>query len=146
MALFHQQLRVLLIQGPALGLHIGAHRAAHVRAFVMLQMALGHGLVDHIYRAFHQAALVRVLNAQDEFAVMVSCNQIGVEGGPQIAHMHIAGGRGGEAGTHLVFGDARLHFLKPFHVFHDTDLQKVMDISICSILFYIFPVVKTNLI
>ena len=117
-ALFHQQLRVLLVQGAALGLHIGAHRAAHVRAFVMLQVALSHGLVDHIHSAFHQTALIRVLNTEDELAVVVSCNKIGIESGPQIAHMHIAGGRGRKTGAHLVFGDACLHIRKPFHVFH----------------------------
>ena len=118
MAPLHQQLGILLIKRPPLRLHIGGHRAAHIRAFVMLQMALGHGLIDHVHGALHQTALIRILNAEDELSAGVPGDEIGVEGGTQVANVHIAGGGRGEAGAYLAGGDLLLHGFKPAHIFH----------------------------
>ena len=111
-ALFHQQVGVGLIQVPALRLDIGAHGAAYVGALVMGQAALRHGAVNYVRGALHQAALVGVLDPQDERAAGVPGDEPGVQGRPQIAHVHIAGGRGGEPGADLPLGDAGLHLLE----------------------------------
>ncbi len=111
-----QQFRVLLIGVPPLGLDIGGHRAAYVGTLVMCETTFGHGLVDHIGGALHQTALVGVLNAQDKGAPGVSGDQIGVQRGAQVAHVHIAGGGGGKAGTDTLSGDLRLHLLKVSHI------------------------------
>ena len=111
-ALFHQQLGVGQIQVPALGLDIGAGGAAHVRAFIVVQTALLHGAVDDVRRALHQTALVRVLDPEDEGAAGVAGDEPGVKRGAQVAHVHIAGGGGGEPGADLPLGDAGFHTLK----------------------------------
>ena len=91
----HQQLGVFAIGVPALGLNIGSHGAANIRALVPGQAALPEGLVDDLGGALHQALLVGVLNAQDKGAVLVPGDEPGVEGGAQVSNVHIAGwGRG----------------------------------------------------
>ena len=49
-------------------------------------------------------------------AAAVAGDEPGVQGGAQIAHVHIAGGRGGEPGADLSLGDLGLHLLKILHV------------------------------
>ncbi|KAF5069328.1 hypothetical protein DSECCO2_234200 [anaerobic digester metagenome] len=80
-ALFYQQLGVLSVQIPALRLDIGAYGAAHVGAFVVIQSALRHGLVDHVGGVLYQTALIGVLNAQDERTSRVAGNEPGVQRG-----------------------------------------------------------------
>jgi len=111
-ALFHQELGVGQIQVPALGLDIGAGGAAHVRAFIVIQMALLHGAVDHVRSTLHQTALIRILDPENEGAVGVAGDEPGVQRGAQVAHVHIAGGGGGEPGTDLPLGDAGFQIFK----------------------------------
>ena len=118
MAPLHQQLGIFLVKRPPLRLHIGGHRAAHIRAFIVLQVALGHSLIDHIHGALHQAALVRILNAEDELAAGVPGDEIGIERGAQVANVHISSGGRREAGAHFAGGNLLLHGFKPAHVFH----------------------------
>ena len=101
-----------LIQVPALRLNIGAHGAAHVRALIVGEAALRHGAVDHVRGALHQTALVRVLDPQDERSACVAGDEPGIQRRAQIAHVHIACGRGGEPGADLALGDAGLHLLE----------------------------------
>ena len=112
MALLHQQLSVLTIGVPALGLDIGSHRAAHIRTLVVVQVALGQSLVDKLSSAFYLPGLVGVLNAQDKGASGIAGDEPGVQGGTQITDVHIARGRGGKTGTDLPLGDFGLHLLK----------------------------------
>ena len=49
-------------------------------------------------------------------AAGVPGDQPGVQRRAQIAHMHIAGGRGCEAGAHSSFGNAALHIFKKCHI------------------------------
>ena len=111
-ALFHQELGVGQIQVPALGLDIGAGGAAHVRAFIVIQMALLHGAIDHVRSTLHKTPLIRILNAEDKRAASVAGNEPGVQRGAQVAHVHIAGGGGGEPGTDLPLGDAGFQIFK----------------------------------
>ena len=92
MALLHQQLGVLAVQRPALGLDVGSHRAADVGALIPGQAALAQGGVDDLGGALHQAALVGILNAEDELAAAVAGDEPGVEGGAEVAHVHVARG------------------------------------------------------
>ena len=116
MALLHQQLGVLAVQRPALGLDVGSHRAADVGALIPGQAALAQGGVDDLGGALHQAALVGILNAEDELAAAVAGDEPGVEGGAEVAHVHVARGGGGEAGADAVPGDAGFHLLKPVQI------------------------------
>ena len=115
-ALLHQKLGIAAVGVPALGLDIGGHGAPHVGALVVGEAALRHGAVDHVGSSLHQAALVGVLDAQDEGAPGVAGDEPGVEGGAEIAHVHVAGGGGGEAGADLAVGDLRLHFREICHI------------------------------
>ena len=111
-ALLHQQLGILSISVPALGLDIGSHRAAHIGTLVVVQVALGQSLVDKLSSALYLPGLVGVLNAQDKGAAGIAGDEPGVQGGTQIADVHIARGRGGKTGTDLPLGDFGLHLLK----------------------------------
>ena len=112
-ALLNEQLSVFFIVSHPLGLDIGAGRAAHVGAFVIVQAAGVHGALDDLHRVLHFPFLIGVLDAQDKFPSRMAGDQIGVQGGAQIAHVHIAGGGWGEPGAHLSLGDARFHLFKP---------------------------------
>ena len=111
-AFFHQQTGILSVGIPPLGLDIRGHRAAHIGALVMGQAALGHGAVDHVHRAVHIAALVRVLNAQDEIPAMRPGDQPGIQRRPQVTHVHIARGGRGKPGPDPPVGDFGLHLLE----------------------------------
>ena len=116
LSLFHQQTGIPAIGVPPLRLNIGGHRTAHVGALVVVQAAFCQGLVNHIGSALHQAALVGVLNAQDEGAPGVAGDKPGVQRGAQVAHMHVARGGWRKPGAHLTFGYLGLHLLKILHV------------------------------
>ena len=115
-ALFHQQPGVLAVGVPALGLDVGCHGAAYVGALVVGKAALGHSAVNHVRGAFHQAALVGVLNAENEGALVGPGDEPGVQRRAQVAHVHIAGGGGGKAGAHLAVGDLGLHLVEIRHI------------------------------
>ena len=78
----------------------------------MVQVALGQSLVDELGSALYLAGLVGVLNAQDKGASGIAGDEPGVQGGTQIADVHIARGRGGKTGTDLPLWDFGLHLLK----------------------------------
>ena len=67
----------------------------------MVQVALGQSLVDELGSASTWRGLVGVLNAQDKGASGIAGDEPGVQGGTQIADVHIARGRGGKTGTDL---------------------------------------------
>ena len=137
-ALLHQQPGEVGVQAPPLGLDIGAHRAADVGALVPGQAALAQGGIDHLGGALHQAALVGVLDAEDEGAAAVPGDEPGVQGGAQVAHVHVAGGGGGEAGAHAALGNTRLQLGKPVQIH-----GKISFIIICAtILFFSVRIVK----
>ena len=117
-ALLRQQSGILAIGVPALRLDIGGHGTAHVGALVVVQAALGQGAVDHVGGTLHQPALVGVLDAQDKGPPGVPGDEPGVQGGAQVAHVHISRGRGGKAGAHLPLGDLGLHLLKILLIQH----------------------------
>ena len=119
---FHQQLCVLLVKGHPLGLDIGPHWAAHIGAFVIVQIAALHGAFDDRHRILHLPLLVGVFDPKDKLTLIVPGDQIGVQGGAQIAHMHITGGRGRKTGAHFPSGDALLHLLKPLIIKCHSDL------------------------
>ncbi len=106
LARFDQLLGVLLEHAHPLALHIGAHRAADVGALVPDKAGLAQGIVDDVHRALDIALLVGILDAQDKGTALAFGLEVGVEGGAQVAHVHIAGGAGGKAGAdgvgHLV--------------------------------------------
>ncbi len=98
-AVRHQLLGILAEHPHALALHIWADRAADVRPLVPDKAGLPAGVIYHVHRAINVTLLVGVLNAQDEGALVVLCRQVGVEGGAQVAHMHIPCGRGCKTGA-----------------------------------------------
>ncbi len=122
-AFFHQQAGILAVGVPALGLDVGRHGAAHIGALVVGQAALGHGTVDDVHRTLHQTALVGVLDAEDKRAAVRAGDEPGIQRGAQIADVHVAGGRGGKAGTHLAGGDLLLHGGEISGVRHKVDLR-----------------------
>ena len=111
-ALGDQELCIAGIGVPPLRLDIGSHRAADVGTLVVGEAALGHGAVDDIRGALHLAGLVGILDAEDEGAVIVPGDEPGIEGGAQVANVHVAGGGGSEPGADLALGDACFHLLE----------------------------------
>ena len=102
LALSHQLLGILLEHAHALALDVGADGAADVRAFVPQQAGLPQGVVDDIHSALHIAALIGVLDAQDEGAILVLCHQVGVQGSAQVANVHITRGRRRKTGADFI--------------------------------------------
>jgi len=113
-----EQLGIFLIESPPLGLDIRADRAADIRPLVVRQAASAHGAVNDIDRALHIAALIGVLNAQDELTTGVPRDQVRIQRRAQIADVHIARRAGRETGAHLAVRDALLHVFKPLLIFH----------------------------
>ena len=102
LALCHQLLGVLLEHAHALALHIGTHGAADIRTLVPQKAGLPQGVVDDIHSALHIAALIGVLDAQDEGAILVLGHQVGVQGSTQVANVHITRGRGCKTGADFI--------------------------------------------
>ena len=122
-----EQLGVFFIESPPLGLDIRADRTADVRALVMRQAAGAHGAVNDIDRALHIAALIGVLDTQDELAAGVPRDQIRIQRCAQIADVHIARRAGRKTGAHLAVRDALLHVFKPLLIFHILCILRIDD-------------------
>ena len=122
-AFFHQQAGVFAVGVPALRLDVRRHGAAHIGTLVVGQMALGHGAVDDVGSALHQPPLVGILDAEDKRAAVRAGDEPGVQRGAQVADVHVAGGGGGKAGTHLAGGDLLLHGGEISGVRHKVDLR-----------------------
>jgi len=60
--------------------------------------------------SWHKAGLVGVLDAQDELAAAVAGDEIGVERGAQVAHVHVACGAGRETGDLCPLGKCPFYF------------------------------------
>ena len=117
-ALFRQQAGVFAVGIPTLGLDIGSHGAADIGALVMVQVALGHGAVDDVGGSLHQPPLVGILDTEDKRAAMTAGNEPGIQGGTQIADVHITGRGGRKAGADLARGDLGFHLGKISGVRH----------------------------
>ena len=81
----------------------------------MGKAAFRHRAVDDVRCALDETPLVGILDAENERAVCVAGDQIGVQGRAQIADVHIACGAGSKAGADLAVRDARFHLLKKIH-------------------------------
>ena len=114
LALSHQLLGILLEHPHALALDVGADGAADVRAFVPQQAGLPQGVVDDIHSALHVAALVGVLDAEDEGAVIVLGHQVGVQGRAQVANVHITRRRGSKTGADMIVRHNDFSFYRNF--------------------------------
>ena len=115
-AALDEQLGVFAVGVAALGLDVGSHGTADVGAFVVVESALGQRAVDDVGRALDEAALVGILDAEDEGAARVARDEPGVERGAQVADVHIAGGGGSEARADLAVRDLRLHLVEVRHI------------------------------
>ena len=96
LSLFDQLFGIFQIDALLLtfALHIGAHAAVLVRSLVMDESRLLKGSVDDVHGSLHISFLVRILNAQDEIAAFMLGDQIRIQRGTQISHMHSARGTG----------------------------------------------------
>mmetsp|Transcript_7884 Transcript_7884/g.19695 ORF Transcript_7884/g.19695 Transcript_7884/m.19695 type:complete len:603 (-) Transcript_7884:9-1817(-) len=97
----HQLVGQLLVDVRALGLAVGAVRAAHVGALVPVQAqpleVAHHGLLGRA----RGARSVRVLDAQHELAAVAFGVQVVEQRGARAAHVQVAGGGGRKAHAHL---------------------------------------------
>src|SRR5690606_7435448 len=85
------------VEGEALGLGVGPVRAADVRALVPVHAQPAPRVQDALDRALHQAGLVRVLDAHQELAAVVTRVQPRPDGGADVAPVRVARGTGGVA-------------------------------------------------
>ena len=93
-AFLHQFEGVLLVDVLALALGVGTVVTSDIRTFVMDEAGCAEGVVYDVDGAFYVAALVRVLDAEDEFSVLGFCKQICKERRAQVPDVHIACGTG----------------------------------------------------
>jgi len=96
-ALLDQLLGVLLVDGLALVLDVGAVGPALVGALVPDEPRLLQGPVDQLHGALDDALLVGVLDAEDEVPVVLLRPEVGVKRRPEVAHVHVARGAGCES-------------------------------------------------
>ena len=75
--------------------------ALEIRAFVEIKAQPVHGVDDGVCHFLGRAGLIRVLDAQDEFAVVLAGVEIIEERGAGASDMQIPGGAGGETGHDL---------------------------------------------
>jgi len=94
-----QLLGVFLVEAAALALRIRPHRPAFIRALVVLQAGHGESFVDDLHTVLHEPGLVGILYAQDENAFVLARVQVRVQGGAEVADMHVAGRAGSESGS-----------------------------------------------
>ena len=92
----------------SLALYIGAHSPVLVRPFIVDKPGLFERPVYDIQSTLHEPLLVCVLDAEDEIASRMLRDQIGVQRGPKIAHMHPA------CGTRCKSCSYFTHCLSPF--------------------------------
>ena len=109
-----EEVGILLEHAHPLALNVGAHRAADVRALVPQQAGLPQGVVDDIHSALHVAALVGVLDAEDEGAAIVLGHQVGVQGRAQVANVHITRRRGSKTGADSIVRHNDFSFYRNF--------------------------------
>ena len=95
--LLYQLLGIRQVHVLPLGLHIGAVSAADIP----VKPDILHGAVDHIHCTFYIPVLIRILNAQNEYAVVLFCHEIGIQGRAQPPQMQIPGGAGGKSGSYF---------------------------------------------
>ena len=93
-ALFHQKLSIFFVNFPTLSLDIGAYRAAHIGAFIVVKTAVCHGPLDNGHCVLDLPLLIGVFDTKNEIAAGMPGDKVGVKCSSQIAHMHIAGGAG----------------------------------------------------
>ena len=100
MAGFDELASVLLVDVQPLGLEVGAVVAPHLGPLVPLQAQPAQALHDVVQGILAIAGAVRVLDAQDEDAVVVAGEEPVEESRPGSPHMEITRGAGGEADTY----------------------------------------------
>ena len=105
LALFDQLFGILQINALllALALDIGAHASVLVRALVVDKARLLKRPVDDVHSPFHISFLVRILNAQDKIAAFMLGDQVRIQRGTQISHVHSARGTGCETCSYFHF-------------------------------------------
>ena len=105
LAFLDELLGILFEHAHALALHIGADGAADVGAFVPGQAGGAQRAIDDVGSALDQAALVGILDTQNERTIVMACLQVSVQCGAQVADVHIARGRRRKPGTNVRHGE-----------------------------------------
>ncbi len=99
MVLVHQLLGVLLVDLAALALAVGTMRAAHIRALVPLDAQPAQGVEYLLLGLAGGAQLVRILDAQDELATVLTGEAEIEEGDVGGTDVRVTGGRRRDAGA-----------------------------------------------
>ena len=92
LALVNELLCVLYIKILALGLDIWPAAAAHIRAFVPVEAAYAESLVYLVHCTLDISFEVGILYPEDKVTAVLSGDDIGIYGSPEIAYMHKACG------------------------------------------------------
>ncbi len=98
-ALLDQLAAIVGIDLLALALAVGSIRTPDIGTFVPVQPQPVQTVVNLLFRTFHQAFAVGILNTQDELATGLAGKQVIIQGGAGAAQMKRTGRRGGEANT-----------------------------------------------
>src|SRR5215469_10236492 len=99
MAGVEQFLAILAVDFGALGLTVGAMRAADIRAFVPVQADPAQRLEDHLLAGRDEPGTIRVLNAQHKLSAALGGEEVIQQTDVSGADMGVAGGRGGDTDT-----------------------------------------------
>ena len=104
MPAFEQLQRGLRYRCAALGLEVGAVRAADAGAFVPMDAEPAKAVEDRLQRFGAIALGVGVIDAQDELAAMFPGEEPVEQGGANAADVQIAGGTRSKAGAYGHYG------------------------------------------
>ena len=100
LVVLYQLVSVLPVQVLAIALAIRAVGATVPGPFIGLHAAPLQGLADVIFGPGNEPCLVRVLDAQQELATVLACEEVVVKGGAHTTHVQWPGGTWGEADSY----------------------------------------------
>ena len=112
-ALLNELLRIFFVNFLTLTLNVRAAVAADVRTFIRNYVSSIKSAFDEINSVRHKACTVRILNAENECAVICLSEKITIECCPKIADMHIPRRTRSKACTYL----CQNHDLQKFNAF-----------------------------
>ena len=101
MAFFDEFIGIFLIDFHAFTLDVWTAVTTDVRSFIRDDMGCGQCPVDEVNGIRYIAFTIGIFNPQDEISLVGFGKEIGVEGSPEIADMHVARRAWRETGTYF---------------------------------------------
>ncbi len=111
-AKLHQLSGIFLINGLPFRLNIWTIWAADIRPLIMLYTYQLQGMVNQLHSTLDKTILIRIFDAENEFAMILSGNQISIQSRSQASDMKIASGARGKPRPYLIHKKTSLAYYK----------------------------------